>query len=73
MNQTIEAVFEDGVFKPINIQELTELTEGEKVIIVVKSEHYVNETGIDLTEKYFKGLSEEDIDLVITHALEQLK
>ena len=72
MNQTIEAIYENGVFKPINEISL-EIKEGEKVKIVVKTEEHFEETGISLTEKYFKGLSEDDIDKVITHALDQIK
>lgn len=72
MNQTIEAVYEDGVFKPLNPITI-EIEEGEKVKIVVKTEEHIEESSVDLAEKYFKGLSEEDIDKVITHALDQLK
>jgi predicted DNA-binding antitoxin AbrB/MazE fold protein len=72
MNQTIEAIYEDGVFKPVE-KISVKIEEGEKVILVIKSEDHVEETGISLTEKYFKGLSEEDIDKVITHALDQIK
>ncbi len=72
MNQTIEAVFEDGVFKPLG-EIFREIKEGEKVKIVIKPLDHVEETGVDPTEKYFKGLSEDDIDQVITHALEDLK
>ncbi len=72
MNQTIEAVYEDGVFKPVNPITI-EIEEGEKVKIVVKTEDHCEEASVDLAEKYFKGLSEDDIDKVITHALDQLK
>ncbi len=72
MNQTIEAVYEDGVFKPVNPITI-ELAEGEKVKIVIKTEGHFEESSVDLAEKYFKGLSEEDIDKVITHALDQIK
>ena len=72
MNQTIEAVYEDGVFKPVNPITI-EIEEGEMVKIVVKTEEHFEESSVDLAEKYFKGLSEDDIDKVITHALDQLK
>lgn len=73
MNQTIQAIYENGIFKPIDSQKEIDLKDGEKVLIVVKPENHIEEIGINLTEKYFKGLSEEDIDKVITHALDQLK
>lgn len=69
MNQTIEAIYDNGVFKPVN-PDSVEIENGEKVVIVVKSEDKERELNMSLTEKYFKGLSEEDIEKVITHALE---
>jgi predicted DNA-binding antitoxin AbrB/MazE fold protein len=73
MHQTIEAIYENGIFKPVDKEKKIDFEEGEKVIIIVKPENHVEETEMSLTEKYFKGLSEEDIDKVITHALNQLK
>lgn len=72
MNQTIEAIYENGVFRPL--EEISiELKEGEKVKLNIKTADHIEENGLDLTEKYFKGLSEDDIDKVITHAIDQLK
>lgn len=72
MNQTIEAIYENGVFRPLG-EISVEFKEGEKVKITVKTVDHIEENGLNLTEKYFKGLSEEDIDKVITHALDQIK
>jgi predicted DNA-binding antitoxin AbrB/MazE fold protein len=69
MNQTIEAIYEDGVFKPVNPVS-NKIEDGEKVRITIKTTDKEEESGLSLTEKYFKGLSEEDIEKVITHALE---
>ncbi len=72
MNQTLEAVYKDGGFEILGEIEL-ELEEGEKVTLVIKTEDHEEETSLSLTEKYFRSLSEEDIDKVITHALAQNK
>ena len=72
MNQTIEAIYKDGGFELLGDIEL-ELDEGEKVTLIIKAADHEQETSLSLTEKYFKGLSEEDIDKVITHALAQSK
>lgn len=68
MNQTIQAIFEDGVFKPLYPITLN-LEEGEKVEITIQKQE-VSEEDLTLNEKYFKGLSEDYIEDVITHALE---
>ncbi|MEZ5425720.1 MAG: antitoxin family protein [Pyrinomonadaceae bacterium] len=68
MNQTIQAIFEDGVFKPLYPITL-KLAEGEKVRITIEKKENSDEN-LSLNQKYFKGLSEEYLDDVITHALE---
>lgn len=68
MNQTIEAIFEKGVLKPIN-PDLLNLNDGEKVTVFIQKIE-TSEMEPSLQERYFKGLSEDDIEDVITHALE---
>lgn len=72
MNQTMEAIYKDGGFELLGDIEL-ELEEGERVTLVIKAVDHEEETSLSLTEKYFKGLSEEDIDTVISHALSKSK
>ncbi len=72
MNQTIEAIYENGVFKPLK-PNLVKLENRKQVTIVINSEDSAKESDLSLTEKYFKGLSEDDIEKVITHALDQKK
>lgn len=58
MTQTIEAIYQDGIFKPLNpVSE--KISEGEKVTLVVELEE-VNPI-IKLAENFYEGLSEEDI------------
>lgn len=68
MNQTIEAVYKDGGFELLE-EIAIELEEGEHVTLIIKAAEHLEDSPMSLTEKYFKGLSEEDIDKVIAHAL----
>lgn len=68
MTQTIEAIYQNGIFKPLNpISE--EITEGEKVKLVVKKEE-VNPI-MKLAENFYEGLSEDDIDEIENIALDR--
>ena len=68
MTQTIEAIYQNGMFKPLNpISEL--ITEGEKVKLIVEVEE-VNSI-MQLAENFYQGLSEEDIDEIEKIALDR--
>ncbi|CAN5663453.1 hypothetical protein BH24ACI2_BH24ACI2_09570 [soil metagenome] len=68
MTQTIEAIYQNGIFKPLNpVSE--EITEGEKVKLVVEIEG-VNPI-LKLAENFYEGLSEEDIDEIEKIALDR--
>ncbi len=59
MTQTIEAIYQNGMFKPLNpISE--SISEGEKVKLVVEIEE--ENPIMKLAENFYEGLSEEDID-----------
>ena len=65
MNITIEAVYENGVFRPLST---VELKEGERVFVTVpfhpaelQSREEVDELVQD-ARKTFQGLSDEEID-----------
>ncbi len=59
MTQTIEAIYQNGMFKPLSpISE--EISEGKKVKLVVETEE--ESPIIKLAENFYEGLSEEDID-----------
>lgn len=61
--QTIEAIYQNGMFKPITpISE--EIAEGEKVKLVVETETENEEVNpiTKLAENFYEGLSEEDVE-----------
>ncbi len=63
MSQTVEAIYQNGMFKPIKPM-LEEISEGEKVIINIKSkEENANEI-MKLAENFYEGMSEKDINEV---------
>lgn len=68
MTQTIEAIYQNGMFKPLNpISE--NIAEGEKVKLVVEIEE-ANPI-MKLAENFYEGLSEEDVDEIERIALDR--
>lgn len=68
MTQTIEAIYQNGMFKPLNpVSE--SISEGEKVKLVVE----IEETNpiMKLAENFYEGLSKEDIDEIERIALDR--
>ncbi len=68
MTQTIEAIYQNGIFKPLNPVSDT-IAEGEKVKLVVEIEE-VNPI-MKLAENFYEGLSEEDVDEIERIALDR--
>lgn len=69
MTQTIEAIYQNGMFKPLNpISEL--ISEGEKVKLVLETEEKENPI-MKLAENFYEGLSEQDIDEIEKIALDR--
>jgi predicted DNA-binding antitoxin AbrB/MazE fold protein len=68
MTQTIEAIYQNGMFKPLNPISET-ISEGEKVKLVVETED-VNPI-MKLAENFYEGVSEEDIDEIEKIALDR--
>jgi predicted DNA-binding antitoxin AbrB/MazE fold protein len=58
-SRSVEAVFEDGVFKPLGLLPAG-LEEGQKVTVSVESEP--TEDVLQLAAKVYEGLSDEEID-----------
>lgn len=61
--QTIEAIYQNGMFKPITpISE--EIAEGERVKLVVETESDTEDVNpiMKLAENFYEGLSDEDIE-----------
>jgi predicted DNA-binding antitoxin AbrB/MazE fold protein len=72
MTQIIEAIYQNGMFKPLNpISE--EITEGEKVKLVVETEKENEEVNpiMKLAENFYEGLSEEDVAEIERIALDR--
>ena len=72
MTQTIEAIYQNGIFKPLNpISE--EITEGEKVKLVVETEAENEEVNpiMKLAENFYEGLSDEDVAEIEKIALDR--
>lgn len=68
MTQIIEAIYQNGMFKPLNpISE--KISEGEKVKLVVEIEE-ANPI-MKLAENFYEGLSEEDVDEIERIALDR--
>jgi predicted DNA-binding antitoxin AbrB/MazE fold protein len=68
MTQTIEAIYQNGMFKPLNpISE--SIAEGEKVKLVVETEE-ANPI-MKLAENFYEGLSEDDINEIEKIALDR--
>jgi predicted DNA-binding antitoxin AbrB/MazE fold protein len=70
MTQTIEAIYQNGMFKPLNpVSE--EISEGEKVEITINDKKLSPEEMLELASQVYEGLSEEDIDEIEKIALDR--
>lgn len=68
MTQTIEAIYQNGMFKPLNpVSE--SIIEGAKVKLVMEVED-INPI-MKLAENFYEGLSEEDVDEIERIALDR--
>ncbi len=68
MTQIIEAIYQNGIFKPLNPVS-DSISEGEKVKLVVEIEE-ANPI-MKLAENFYEGLSEDDIDEIEKIALDR--
>jgi predicted DNA-binding antitoxin AbrB/MazE fold protein len=72
MTQTIEAIYQNGMFKPITpISE--DFEDGKKVKLVVEIESEDEEVNpiMKLAENFYEGLSEEDVEEIERVALDR--
>jgi predicted DNA-binding antitoxin AbrB/MazE fold protein len=70
MTQTIEAIYQNGIFKPLNpISE--ELAEGERVEITIKDKRLSPDEMLKLAGQVYEGLSDEDIEEIERIALDR--
>ena len=70
MTQTIEAIYQNGIFKPLNpVSE--EIAEGETVEIIIKDKRLSPDEMLKLAGQVYEGLSEEDIEEIERIALDR--
>lgn len=70
MSQTIEAIYQNGMFKPLNpVSE--EITEGKTVEITISEKKLSPEEMLKLAGEVYEGLSEKDIEEIERIALDR--
>lgn len=70
MTQTIEAIYQNGMFKPLNpVSE--EIAEGERVEITIRDKRLSPDEMLKLASQVYEGLSEEDINEIEQIALDR--
>ncbi len=70
MTQTIEAIYQNGIFKPLSPVS-KEISEGEKIKITIEDKKLSPEEMLELASQVYAGLSEEDIDEIEKIALDR--
>jgi predicted DNA-binding antitoxin AbrB/MazE fold protein len=65
---TIEAFFEDGVFKPVG---RPDIPEGEHVQLTVETTAGIQEDPLELAARVYRGLQPEEIDEIERMALDR--
>ncbi len=70
MTQTIEAIYQNGMFKPLtSISQ--EITEGEKVKLAIDDERLTPEEMLELAGQFYERLSDEDVEEIERIALDR--
>lgn len=72
MNQTLEAIFKDGSFKPVENGSLP-FAEGQRVRLTVETPPRESEDLVKLAAHVFDGLAADEIDEVERIALDRSK
>lgn len=70
MSQTVEAIYQNGMFKPLNPIS-KEIAEGETVEITIIEKKLSPEEMLKLASQIYEGLSDEDIAEVERIALDR--
>lgn len=70
MTNRIEAVYQNGIFKPLKPIS-GEIEEGEKVEVVFKNKKLSPEEMLELAGQVYEGLSQEDVDEIERIALDR--
>lgn len=70
MIQTIEAIYQNGIFKPLQPVS-DEIEDGKKVELTVSEKRLSPDEMLKLASQVYEGLSEEDIDEIERIALDR--
>ena len=70
MTQTLDAVFKDGSFKPLNNGSLP-FAEGQRVKLTVETPPETRDDLIELAAQVYDGLTEEEVNEVERLALDR--
>jgi predicted DNA-binding antitoxin AbrB/MazE fold protein len=70
MTQTIEAVYQNGMFKPL-VPVSVDVADGETVTITIGDKKFSPEEYIELGKKVYQGLSDEEIAEIEKIALDR--
>ena len=70
MTQTIEAIYQNGIFKPLQPVSV-EIEDGKKVELTVTDKRLNPQEMLDLASHVYEGLSEEDIEEIEKIALDR--
>lgn len=69
MQQTVEAVYENGLFRPL---QALDLSEGQEVQLVIKSKNQISPSQmLQLASAVYQGFSSEQIDDIEQIALDR--
>ncbi len=69
MQQVVEAIYENGVFRPLKTPELSE---GQAVQLIVQAKHPLDPRQmLQLAAEVYQGLSEQEIDEIESIALDR--
>jgi predicted DNA-binding antitoxin AbrB/MazE fold protein len=70
MKQTIDAVFENGSFRPVDNHSLP-FSQGQRVKLIVEATSETQEDLIELATRVYDGLSDREVDEIEKIALDR--
>ena len=70
MRETLDAVFENGSFRPLNPAKVR-LSPGQRVRLIVETPVQDNEDLIELAAKVYEGLTDQQVDEIERLALDR--
>lgn len=70
MKQTIDAVFDNGNFRPLSNQSLP-FAQGQRVKLIIESPSETQPNLIELATQVYEGISDEEVDEIEQIALDR--